>query len=121
MKIVFATTKPKALSKREREVFNELIKGDLDITIAERLGVCRGMIKKHNAVIYKKMGVTSSKELLAKVISNQKIEIDGLRTEIANLRQQLEEKSKLIPTELKNTKPLPAGAEIARSLVEGKF
>lgn len=114
-------TKPKRLTKRENEVLSELIKGDLDITIAQRLGICRGMVKLHNSRIYKKLGVTNSKELLAKVISNQKIEIDGLREELAKLRQQLEEKEKLIPNSLKNTKPLPSGADFTRSLVEGKF
>lgn len=53
------------LSERERELFDWIVGGHTNKSIAEMVGVQAGTIKKHRAAIFEKMGVESTAELIA--------------------------------------------------------
>ncbi len=56
-----------SLSVREREVLDELIKGNYNKTIADHLGITPRTVEFHRANIFKKMEVSSAIELAHKL------------------------------------------------------
>ncbi|MDD5333244.1 MAG: response regulator [Rhodoferax sp.] len=56
-----------SLSLREREVLDELIKGNYNKTIADHLGITPRTVEFHRANIFKKMEVSSAIELAHKL------------------------------------------------------
>ncbi len=59
-----------ALSPRERDVLVRLLKGDSRKQVATKLNLSVHTVADHLKVIYRKLGVTSRAELLAKFISS---------------------------------------------------
>ena len=58
------------LSTREKDVLQEILNGKGNPEIADALFISPNTVKKHVAQIYKKMGVKSRHELMARVIVN---------------------------------------------------
>lgn len=65
-----------ALTEREREVFFLIIAGHANRNIGELTGIQAGTVKKHRAVVFDKMGVTSTAELIA---ACKGLDVDSLK------------------------------------------
>jgi DNA-binding CsgD family transcriptional regulator len=63
-----------ALSPRQREVLTRLLAGDSLKQVAQRLGVTRHTVDEHVGIIYRKFGVNSRAELLARLVSGGRAE-----------------------------------------------
>ena len=58
------------LTLRQREVLNELLKGQASKEIARSLDIAEGTVKIHLAAIYRALGVRTRAEAIAKLKSN---------------------------------------------------
>lgn len=58
------------LTSRQREVLNELLKGQASKEIARSLDIAEGTVKIHLAAIYRALGVRTRAEAIAKLKSN---------------------------------------------------
>jgi DNA-binding NarL/FixJ family response regulator len=56
-----------ALTKRETEIAEQLVRGRDRHAIAERLFISEGTVKVHTCNIYQKLGIHSKQELIAMV------------------------------------------------------
>lgn len=65
------------LSKREFEVLNELVAGNADRSIAEKLFISVHTVRAHIKNIYIKLGVNSKVQLVAKAIKTNLITLKG--------------------------------------------
>ena len=64
------------LTKREKDVFEVMITGATNKSVAEKLGLSVSTIKSHKEKIYKKFNVHNNVELLVYFIKNGYIEIE---------------------------------------------
>ncbi|MDF1617986.1 LuxR family transcriptional regulator [Petrocella sp. FN5] len=64
----FTNDAKELLSKRERQVFDLLIKGKTDTEISKILYITHHTIKTHNRSIYKKLNVSNRIELIDKIV-----------------------------------------------------
>lgn len=62
----------KSLSRKEREVLNHLAAGKSNLQLAEIMGISPGTVKRHLHNIYKKIGVSSRTEAIAKIMRSEK-------------------------------------------------
>jgi DNA-binding NarL/FixJ family response regulator len=69
VRLVGATSEDK-LTTRQKEVLNELLKGQASKEIARSLDIAEGTVKIHLAAIYRALGVRSRAEAIAKLKSN---------------------------------------------------
>jgi len=58
------------LTTRQKEVLNELLKGQASKEIARTLDIAEGTVKIHLAAIYRALGVRTRAEAIAKLMSN---------------------------------------------------
>ncbi len=58
---------PDGLTRREQEIVKELLRGDSNRQIAERLAITERTVKAHLANIYRKMGVSGRVDLLLRL------------------------------------------------------